>query len=179
MSVCDVPRMALLSPFPAIDEVAGASREDCANRDLLAAYAVSCKIVGAGYGGSPSVTPEMSTELAALVVSGRKRATCSLARAMRIRPQHCRKSATFVVVVDGQARPQCIYRRRRSRSNRSLPSTTSLRAMKARRAAAGLVADDHRDYFSRQAERDVLDMHDMIEAVFERFEIVWPARPDT
>ena len=32
----------------------------------------------------------------------------------------------------------------------------------------------HRRYFGRQAQREGFDLHDDIEVVFERFEIVWP-----
>ena len=32
----------------------------------------------------------------------------------------------------------------------------------------------HREYFSAQARREGFDMFEMIETVFERFEIVWP-----
>jgi hypothetical protein len=34
--------------------------------------------------------------------------------------------------------------------------------------------DAHRRYFGRQAAREGFVMHDGIETVFERFEIVWP-----
>jgi hypothetical protein len=34
--------------------------------------------------------------------------------------------------------------------------------------------DAHREYFRRQAAREGFTMHDCIETVFERFEIMWP-----
>jgi hypothetical protein len=38
-----------LSHLPAVDEVEGAGREDCANRDLLAGLCRKLQIAGAGY----------------------------------------------------------------------------------------------------------------------------------
>src|SRR5262245_35089993 len=60
--------MALLSHFPAIDEVEGDGREDCANRDLLAGLCRKPQDCRRGLRRARD-DPEMITELAALVVS--------------------------------------------------------------------------------------------------------------
>jgi uncharacterized protein YhfF len=124
--------------------------------------------------------PEMSTELAALVVSGGKRATCSLARDYANPPATLPKVGDFVVVVDGQGEPQCIYRTTQIEVKPliAVDDQFAWDEGEGDRSRASWL-DDHRDYFARQAEREGFAMHDMIEAVFERFEIVWPARPDT
>src|SRR5262245_49106208 len=75
------------------------------------AYAESCELADMDYtvvafGDSP----DMATELAALVVSGQKRATCSLARDYADAPATLPKVGDLVVVVDGHGSPQCIWR---------------------------------------------------------------------
>ena len=145
------------------------------------AYAESREIAGMDYAvvafGDSS---DMATELAALVVSGQKRATCSLARDYADVPATLPKVGDFVVVVDGNGIPQCIWQ------------TTEVQ-IKALNAVNDQFAWDegegdrsrkwwlnaHRCYFTRQANREGFEMSDAIEAVFERFEIVWPARSDT
>jgi uncharacterized protein YhfF len=121
----------------------------------------------------------MATELAALVVAGRKRATCSLARDYQA-PETLPKVGDFVVVVDGNGMPQCIWR------------TTEIEIKPLNAVDDQFAWDEgegdrsrewwlaaHRRYFARQALRDGFEMHDTIEAVFERFEIVWPAPSGT
>ena len=54
--------------------------------------------------------PEMATELAALVVSGVKRATASLMREFSSPDNPLPEVGDFVVIVDGTGNPQCIYR---------------------------------------------------------------------
>ena len=75
------------------------------------AYVESRKIAAADYtvvafGDSPS----MATEHAALVISGRKRATCSLVRDYADAPATLPKVGDHVVVVDGIGMPRCIWR---------------------------------------------------------------------
>jgi uncharacterized protein YhfF len=54
--------------------------------------------------------PHMATELAALVVSGTKRATASLVSDFSSSDNPLPKIGDFVVVVDGNGNPECIYR---------------------------------------------------------------------
>lgn len=145
------------------------------------AYAVSCKIAGAGYDVVAfGDDPEMTAGLAALVVCGRKRATCSLARDYANPPATLPKVGDFVVVVDGSGKPQCIYRTTQIEVKPfiAVDSQFAWDEGEGDRSRDSWL-DDHRDYFARQAEREGFEMHDMIEAVFERFEIVWPARSDS
>lgn len=120
-------------------------------------------------------SPALATELAALVTAGRKRATCSLARDYAETPETLPKVNDLVVVVDGNGTPQCIWR------------TTEITIKPLIEVDDHFAWDEgegdrsrawwlnaHRTYFARRASREGFAMHDGIEAVFERFEIVWP-----
>lgn len=120
-------------------------------------------------------TPEMADELAALVVSGRKRATASLLRDYPAGGEPMPRAGDFVVVVDGAGRPRCIWR------------TTEVMVKPLIEVDDAFAWDEgegdrsrdwwlaaHREYFSAQARREGFEMRETIETVFERFEIVWP-----
>lgn len=79
------------------------------------------------------------------------------------------------MVVDGDGTPCCIWR------------TIGIEIKPLIAVDAGLGWDEgegdrsrdwwldaHRRYFGRQAARQRFEMHDGIETVFERFEILWP-----
>lgn len=120
-------------------------------------------------------SPKMATELAALVVSGAKRATCSLARDYAGSRVMLPKVGDFVVVVDGNGTPQCIWRTTEVEIKPLVTVDDQFAWDEGegdRSREAWLVA--HRRYFARQAMRDGFAMDDAIEAVFERFEVVWP-----
>jgi uncharacterized protein YhfF len=141
------------------------------------AYVESRKIAGADYavvafGDSPS----MATEHAALVISGRKRATCSLVRDYADAPATLPKVGDYVVVVDGNGMPRCIWQTTEVEIN-SLIAVDDQFAWDEGEGDRSRKwwLDAHRRYFARQAVRDGFEMHDTIDAVFERFEIVWPA----
>jgi uncharacterized protein YhfF len=140
------------------------------------AYVESHKISSADYTVVAfGDTPSMATELAALVVDGRKRATCSLARDYGDAPPTLPKAGDFVVVVDGSGQPKCIWRS----TDVAIKPLLAVDDQFARDEGEGDRSrqwwlDAHRRYFARQAAREGFEMHDMIEAVFERFEIVWP-----
>jgi uncharacterized protein YhfF len=119
--------------------------------------------------------PDIATELAALVVSGVKRATASLVRDFSSPDNPLPKVGDFVIVVDGTGTPQCIYR------------TTEVEIKPLIAADERFARDEgegdrtldwwlaaHRTYFHRQAAKLGFEMHDNIETVFERFEVVWP-----
>jgi uncharacterized protein YhfF len=120
-------------------------------------------------------SPCMATELASLAVSGRKRATCSLARDYAAAPETFPKVGDFVVVVDGNGTPQCIWRTTEIEIKPliAVDEQFAWDEGEGDRSREGWLAA-HRSYFARQAMREGFDMHDTIEAVFERFEIVWP-----
>jgi uncharacterized protein YhfF len=117
--------------------------------------------------------PDMATELAALVVNGIKRATASLVRDFSLPDNPLPKVGDFVVIIDGTGTPQCIYR------------TTEIEIKPLIAADERFAWDEgegdrtldywlaaHRRYFGRQAAKIGFKMHDDIETVFERFEVV-------
>jgi uncharacterized protein YhfF len=139
-------------------------------------YVESRRIAGTNYAVVAfDDSADTATELAALVMAGRKRATCSLVRDYAHAPETLPKVGDFVVVVDGCGRPHCIWR------------TTEIEIKPLIAVDDQFAWDEgegdrsrqwwlaaHRRYFARQASRDGFEMHDRIEAVFERFEVVWP-----
>jgi uncharacterized protein YhfF len=120
-------------------------------------------------------SPAMATELADLVIVGTKRATASLARDYADGREPLPKVGDHVVVVDGDGAPCCIWR------------TVEIVVQPLIAVDEGFAWDEgegdrtrawwldaHREYFKRQAAREGFTMHDRIETVFVRFEIVWP-----
>lgn len=119
--------------------------------------------------------PRDAAELAALVLAGTKRATASLARDYPA--DGLPRVGDYVVVVDGDGRPCCLWR------------TSEIQIKPMREVDAAFAWDEgegdrsredwlrgHRDYFSAQARREGFAFDDGIEVVFERFRIVWPLR---
>lgn len=117
--------------------------------------------------------PHDAAELAALVLAGRKRATASLARDYPA--DGLPRAGDYVVVVDGEGSPCCIWR------------TSDIRIGPMRSVDAAFAWDEgegdrsredwlrgHRAYFEAQARREGFVFDDGIEVVFERFRIVWP-----
>ena len=144
-------------------------------------YVESRKIAGADYvvvafGDSAA----MATELAAHVVSGPKRATCSLTRDYMDAPATLPKVGDFVVVVDGDGIPQCIWKTTQVQIKplNAVDDAFAWDEGEGDRSRQWWL-DAHRRYFTRQAARDGFEMHDAIEAVFERFEVVWPDPSET
>src|SRR5690242_7512856 len=123
------------------------------------------------FGGSP----QMATELAALVVAGTKRATASLFRDYQDGRSPQPAIGDFVVLVDGNGAPRCIWRTTEI-------EIKPLNAVDARFAWVEGEGDRtrdwwlaaHRRHFGRQAAHEGFGMHDAIETVFERFTVVWP-----
>jgi len=118
---------------------------------------------------------EMASRLATLVLSGKKRATASLLRDYERGSDPLPRPGDFVLVVDGRGHPKCIWR------------TTEVRVKTLIEVDDDLAWDEgegdrtrdwwlaaHREYFTAQARREGFEMHDTIETVFERFEVVWP-----
>ena len=87
----------------------------------------------------------------------------------------CRRVGDYVVVVDGAGTPRCIWRS----TDIEIKPLISVDDQFAWDEGEGDRSRDwwldaHRWFFQRQAEREGFSMHDDIETVFERFEIVWP-----
>ena len=117
----------------------------------------------------------LADELLGLVLEGRKRATASLLREYEISGEPVPAVGDYVVVIDGQGQPRCIWR------------TTDIEVKPMNAVDEQFAWDEgegdrtrdwwldaHRGYFARQAEREGFAMHDGIETVFELFVLVWP-----
>ncbi len=118
----------------------------------------------------------MATELAELTVAGTKRATAGLARQFGPEKEAPPVLGGYVVLVDGNGRPRAIWR------------TTEIRFGPLNSVDQRFAWDEgegdrtrdwwlsaHRRFFGRQAATQDFTMHDEIETMFERFEVVWPA----
>jgi len=145
----------------------------CWARFLAAANLEGGRYTVASFGDSAA----LADELLALVLSGRKRATASLARDYRrTDSQPFPTVGDYIVWLDGSGRPRCITRTT-SVTVRSLAEVDEQFAWdegEGDRTRAWWLAA-HRNYFTRQAEREGFAMHDDIETVFERFGLVWVA----
>lgn len=120
-------------------------------------------------------TAETANELAALVVSGRKRATASLAANFTAEGEPPPVLGGHVVVVDGTGTPVCIFRTTDLRTGPldSVDDAFAWDEGEGDRSRAYWLTVHHR-FFAREAARLGLAMHDGIETVFERFTVVWP-----
>jgi uncharacterized protein YhfF len=119
----------------------------------------------------------MADELLALVLSGRKRATASLVRDYQRAGSHPFPTVgEYIVWLDGSGCPSCITQ------------TTSVEVKPLSQVDVRFACDEgegdrsrawwlnaHRNYFARQAAREGFAMHDDIETVFERFDLIWVA----
>ena len=120
--------------------------------------------------------PEMASELADLVVAGVKRATAGLVRQFGPGGEAAPVVGGYVVLVDGAGQPRAIWRTTEIR----IGPLNSVDEQFARDEGEGERTREwwlaaHRRFFARHAETQGFQMHDAIETVFERFEVVWPA----
>jgi len=119
--------------------------------------------------------PDMASELAELVVAGIKRATAGLVRQFGSDGEPPPVVGGYVVLLDGEARPRAIWRTTEAR----VGPLNSVDERFARDEGEGERTREwwlsaHRRFFGRSATALGFRMHDGIETVFERFEIVWP-----
>lgn len=120
-------------------------------------------------------TAEVGDELAALVLRGQKRATASLAASFVPGSAPPPVLGGHVVVVDGSGNPACIFRTAELRIG-PMDSVTDAFAWiegEGDRSRAWWLAA-HRKFFTREAARLGIAMHEGIATVFERFVVVWP-----
>jgi uncharacterized protein YhfF len=120
-------------------------------------------------------SPETATELAGLVVGGRKRATAGLLRQFGADGEPLPVIGGYVVLVDGDGRPRAVWRTKELRLGPlvSVDDAFAWDEGEGDRTRASWL-DAHRAFFGRLAERGGFALHDGIETVFERFEVVWP-----
>src|SRR4051812_22275166 len=117
----------------------------------------------------------MATEFAELVVAGVKRATAGLVRQFGPHGEPPPAVGGYVVLLDGVERPRAIWR------------TTEVRVGPLNSVDRQFAWDEgehertrdwwlsaHRRFFERRAAEQGFQMHDQIETMFERFEVVWP-----
>lgn len=120
-------------------------------------------------------SPDMQTELTALIVEGRKRATAGLLRDVTEGGEQMPAVGDLVIVLDGAGKPHCIWQ------------TTEVTVKPLNQVDAQFAWDEgegdrtrdwwlqaHRAFFERQAEREGFVFRDDIDAVFERFTVIWP-----
>ena len=120
-------------------------------------------------------TPEMMSELAALVAIGQKRATAGLLRDFGTAETPVPAAGDHVLVVDGRGEPVCIYLSTEVR----IGPFSSVDNQFAWDEGEGDRTRDwwlvgHREFFTRQAAAEGFEMHDGIEMIFERFKVIWP-----
>jgi uncharacterized protein YhfF len=119
--------------------------------------------------------PSMATELAKLTVAGIKRATAGLVRQFGPDGEPPPVLGGYVVLLDGTNRPRAIWRTTEVRVGplNSVDERFARDEGEGERTREWWLAA-HRRFFGRYAAAHGFRMHDEIETMFERFEIVWP-----
>jgi uncharacterized protein YhfF len=138
-------------------------------RDAAGLHHHDYDVVAFGHG------PEMAAELAELTVAGIKRATAGLARQFGPGGEPPPVVGGCVVLLDGANRPCAIWRTTEVRTGplNSVDERFAWDEGEGERTRDWWLSA-HRRFFGRQAAADGFHMHDEIETVFERFEVVWP-----
>lgn len=120
-------------------------------------------------------SPQMADALLELILSGRKTATCSLARWYRgPDAEPLPRPGNLALVLDGQDQPRCVLR------------ITAVDIKPVREADAKFAWDEgegdrtledwmqgHCAFWQREAEREGFIFSTEMDAVFERFELAW------
>jgi uncharacterized protein YhfF len=119
--------------------------------------------------------PEMATDLAELTVAGIKRATAGLVRQFGPGGEPPAVVGGYVVLLDGADRPRAVWRTTEVRIGplNSVDERFAWDEGEGERTRAWWLSA-HRRFFERRAAAQGFRMHDEIETMFERFEIVWP-----
>jgi uncharacterized protein YhfF len=120
--------------------------------------------------------PDMATELAELTIAGIKRATAGLVRQFGPDKESPPVLGGYVVLLDGADRPRAIWRTTELRTGplNSVDQRFAWDEGEGERTREWWLSA-HLRFFGRHAAAQGFSMHDEIETVFERFEIVWPA----
>jgi len=114
------------------------------------------------------------TKLVELVLAGKKRATVNLMRNY-VGEDKLPVIGGYVVTVDGEGIPRCIWRSIELRVGRldSVDDKFAWDEGEGDRTRDWWL-DSHRRFYAAQAVKNDLEMHDGLETVFERFTVVWP-----
>lgn len=120
-------------------------------------------------------SPALKDELADLIVNGPKRATAGLLRDFTEDGEKMPVVGDLVIVLDGSDTPRCIWQ------------TTDVTVKPLNQADAKFAWDEgegdrtlqwwmdaHCAFFQREADREGYVFRDDMDAVFERFKIIWP-----
>ncbi|MEE1619774.1 ASCH domain-containing protein [Zafaria sp. J156] len=123
-------------------------------------------------------SPALADELLGLVLSGRKRATATLAAEFGADGEPLPRIGGHWIACDGGGAPRVVLRTTELR----LGPITSADAAFARDEAEDdgslpVWLDGHRRYWSRVAAARGLEFTDATEIVFERFDVVWSEAP--
>lgn len=119
-------------------------------------------------------TKALANQLAAAVVSGKKRACISLLRDFDAPEARLPESGDLCLVLDGFERPRAVIETTRVVIKPFIDVTGDFAFSEGegmRSRAAWL--RQHRGFFQRQARREGRAFHDALPAVFERFQMVW------
>ncbi len=149
------------------------------SEDIEAFWAAYCAETGAT--GAPfdvdqfGDSPAMADELAALIIAGEKRATCGLARWFEASeagrpPQPGDRS----IVLNGAGAPVAVIETVEVRLGpvSSVDEAFAFDEGEGDKSRAWWLAA-HRAFFEREAAREGFQYSDEMEAVFERFRLVW------
>jgi len=140
------------------------------------AFRMEAEVSGSGYDVvSFADSPKLATQLAELVICGRKRATAGLLRQFGPGGEPLPVIGGYVVLVDGDGEPCAIWRTVELRLGPlvSVDEAFARDEGEGDRTRDGWI-NEHRAFFGRLAARGGFPMHDEIETVFERFRVVWP-----
>ena len=118
---------------------------------------------------------EMATELAELAVAGTKRATAGLVNQFGPHGEPPPVVGGYVILLDGAGTPRAIWRTTEVRIGplNSVDERFAWDEGEGDRTRDWWLAA-HRRFFVQRAAALGFRMHDEIETMFERFEIVWP-----
>lgn len=124
-----------------------------------------------GFGDSP----EMADELGRLVISGDKRATCSLFIEYEMGGEELPEPGQFSIILDGRDAPICII------------ETTGVEIKQFDQVDANFAFEEgegdrslefwreaHQRFFRRQCEQMDLAFHEKMTVVCERFRVIFP-----
>jgi uncharacterized protein YhfF len=120
-------------------------------------------------------SPGMATALAELTVAGLKRATAGLLRQFGPGGEAAPVDGGYVVLLDGASKPRAIWRTTEVRIGplNSVDERFAWDEGEGERTLDWWLSA-HRQFFGRRGAAQGFAMHDEIETVFERFEVVWP-----
>jgi uncharacterized protein YhfF len=119
-------------------------------------------------------TAEMANELAALVMGGRKTATCALARWYGGPDSPQPRPGDLFGILDGSGRPRCVIQTVavETRTILDVDANFAWAEGEGDRSLAWW-RQAHRDFWQREAAREGFDYSDTLDVVLHRFACLW------